>query len=43
MRIARGVKTEHCSVDAAPGGHVMATFFMVLTGGGMLTTLLKKN
>ena len=22
-----GVKGEHCSVDAAPGGDVMATFF----------------
>ena len=22
-----GVKGEHCSVDAAPGGHVIATFF----------------
>ena len=27
MRIARGVKGEHCSVDAAPGGDVMATVF----------------
>ena len=22
-----GVKGEHCSVDVAPGGHVMAMFF----------------
>ena len=26
------VKIEHCSVDAAPAGYVMATVFMVLIG-----------
>ena len=36
------VKGEHCSVDAAPGGYVMATFFDGFNrpGGGVMLIML---
>ena len=42
MRIARGggVKGEHCSVDAAPGGHVMATVFDGFNRPGLIIFLM---
>ena len=42
MQIAQGVKGEHCSVDAAPGGHVMAMGFdgFSRSGGGVMLIML---
>ena len=39
-----GVKGEHCSVDAAPGGDVMATVFDGFSrpGGGVMLIMLFK-
>ena len=39
-----GVKGEHCSVDAAPGGDVMATVFygFIRPGGGVTLIMLFK-
>ena len=37
-----GVKTEHCSVDVAPGSYVMATVFWWFNrhGGGVMLLML---
>ena len=39
-----GVKGKHCSVDAAPGGYVMATVFDDFSrpGGGVMLIMLFK-
>ena len=40
-----GVKEEHCSVDAASGGYIMATVFDSFSrpGGGVVLIILLKN